>query len=298
MVGQNVLFSGYLIVVNCNNCEKSFKTEHGLNIHRGKVHNDLKSEVVCDNCEDKFEILNRRKRQLDEDNYNYYCSDNCKEESFKERYETEKSACVNCNSEIEHPPSRERKFCSLDCKYSYGREKVKCQNCGEIFNIRKSRDRKYCSLECSKEGEQKFRRQRMLNNNPAFDGLDKNWINKISSSLKGRNFTDQHIENISRNVPSGNNHPHWEGGVSLPYGNNWKEQREKAIERDNETCQKCGMSRKNHYKLFKKDLAVDHIKPRRKFIDEDGDFDEKDANKLSNLRTYCFPCHAKVEHKK
>jgi 5-methylcytosine-specific restriction endonuclease McrA/rubrerythrin len=60
------------------------------------------------------------------------------------------------------------------------------------------------------------------------------------------------------------------------YGGN----REKAIERDGCRCQKCGISREDSKKFFRKDLFVYHMKGT-------GD------NRLENLLTVCQKCHGK-----
>jgi len=65
------------------------------------------------------------------------------------------------------------------------------------------------------------------------------------------------------------------------YGDNWEEQRQKALERDSHTCQGCGDTSAT--------MHVHHIKPLRTFETPE------DANVLSNLVTYCPPCHRKWE---
>lgn len=77
----------------------------------------------------------------------------------------------------------------------------------------------------------------------------------------------------------------------IPFGDNWDEQRAKALERDGERCQGCGVSPEDlHYGY----LLVHHIKPRKEFY-SDGEFNEQEANKLSNLVTLCLSCHGPWE---
>jgi 5-methylcytosine-specific restriction endonuclease McrA len=97
-------------------------------------------------------------------------------------------------------------------------------------------------------------------------------------------------------------HPCWKENSKkqrIPFGDNWKKQREKTIERDNKKCQRCGISRKQHYEKYGFDIHVDHIKPRIKFYDKENDkLNWKESNKISNLITYCCSCHAIQESKK
>jgi len=64
------------------------------------------------------------------------------------------------------------------------------------------------------------------------------------------------------------------------YGENWFEIREKVLERDNYTCQRCGKEEDEC-----SSLQVHHETPVKEF-----DSPEK-ANKLENLATYCGNCH-------
>ena len=66
------------------------------------------------------------------------------------------------------------------------------------------------------------------------------------------------------------------------------ENRETVIQRDGEKCTECGMTRKEHYELFKQDLHVDHI-------DNNGRRVKKEAknNNPNNLITLCVRCHAR-----
>ena len=73
----------------------------------------------------------------------------------------------------------------------------------------------------------------------------------------------------------GSDHPHWRGGAGYaPYSSDWLEVRIKIKERDNYTCQVCG--------IINKSIAAHHI----------------DYNKLNNdennLICLCNSCHAKT----
>ena len=72
---------------------------------------------------------------------------------------------------------------------------------------------------------------------------------------------------------------------SIYYGPNWKSIRKKVRERDNFTCQRCGITEKK----LGHALPVHHIIPLRKFDSW------KEANVFSNLVSLCPKCHGTVE---
>lgn len=88
---------------------------------------------------------------------------------------------------------------------------------------------------------------------------------------------------------TGEDHPAWSGGTVDYYGPNWQQQRQKALERDDYTCQDCGVT-KDGYEW----IDVHHIRPISTFIDG-GRPDYERANRLDNLVTFCRPCHRRWE---
>lgn len=79
------------------------------------------------------------------------------------------------------------------------------------------------------------------------------------------------------------------------YGQNWEEQRKKALSRDNNRCVECGITQKEHRQrpdLFGEGLHIHHIIPARKFESY-----EK-ANELNNLETLCANCHRVKDNKR
>lgn len=86
------------------------------------------------------------------------------------------------------------------------------------------------------------------------------------------------------------------GSQSYGYGPNWDSKREEVINKDNEECIECGISREEHRNKYKCDLHVDHIIPRSHYYNQVVDvFDYKRANNIDNLRTMCISCHIKSE---
>jgi transposase len=96
--------------------------------------------------------------------------------------------------------------------------------------------------------------------------------------------------NLRHGSEGGEKHPNWDGGDIYYYGPNWQEQRSKARERDNYTCQSCGIKESE----YEKELAVHHITRMRDFKTESG-FDYEQANDLDNLVTLCSSCHSRWE---
>jgi len=198
----------------------------------------------------------------------------------KGRFTTEEEnitkTCPVCANEFTvHPSSSWRKYCSLECKgeaqkgkflgeraelrgkeHPNYKEKVvkKCENCGKKFKVPPYRKEsaKYCSRKCLYEAHE------------------------------GNPSTLQHP------LPSGEDHPNYKHGKFARggekyYGTNWKDQKGKALERDNFTCQICGAM---------ENLQIHHKNPI-------GNFDEpEEANFLDNLITLCTSCHSAIEPRK
>lgn len=99
-------------------------------------------------------------------------------------------------------------------------------------------------------------------------------------------FSEWWSENNPMEGKTKEQNPAWKGGGNRKYyGPNWEEQREKALERDDHACHKCGSE---------EDLVVHHHVPIRHWRNND-DRDIEDANQLWNLVTLCETCHGKVE---
>lgn len=181
--------------------------------------------------------------------------------------------CSHCGSEIEKYPSRiERNkwhFCSDDCEaafksekqsgennpnWSGGKVEIECMQCGETANKRRDLyekdDTHFCSPSCTATYHGKR------------DGFK-----------------------------PGEENPSWKGGATdnpRYYGPNWHEQRDKALDRDDNECVECGAD---------EPLVVHHIKGRDQFdTNEPGWW--RDANVLSNLKTLCRSCHRSEHHER
>ena len=154
---------------------------------------------------------------------------------------------------------RERVFCSEECRAEwlsdfnsgqnhprYNKVTLECETCGDEFGRWPSQVQKYEHHFCSKECANKFHEGRF----------------------------------------AGEDNAMWEGGWSPEsFGDNWHEQREKALERDDYECQDCELGNEQHQQTFGHGLHVHHLTPRSEFEDL-----EK-ANEVENLVTLCNPCH-------
>lgn len=77
------------------------------------------------------------------------------------------------------------------------------------------------------------------------------------------------------------------------YGPLWETRREEAIQRDDEECVICGLSRDVHIEEFDRDLTVHHID--RFLVEFERTGSKEVAHRLPNLVTVCLPCHGTAE---
>lgn len=216
---------------------------------------------ICPQCGIEFSRKNKG------NNKKRFCSSKCArfnqipDESKKKEY-----TCKFCNKKFTDWVYRNTTFCSRLCMSKYGARQPKpkarrpesfitrkCNICGKEYTIHKifieKRNSRFCSIEC--KGKQKSI-DMMGNKNP----------NYVLPHLKLK--------------------PIKYGGKS------WKIQSQKARDRDNNTCQRCGevWNKEKHDKNF----HVHHIVSIRKFDNY------IKANKLENLITLCPSCHSKEHH--
>jgi len=90
--------------------------------------------------------------------------------------------------------------------------------------------------------------------------------------------------------PSGENNPNWQGGLNRYYGENWRSQKIKALERDSERCRVCNGTNEH----LDRAVSVHHITPWRYW---DVEKEKEEMNSLSNLICLCISCHQKLEGK-
>ncbi len=66
--------------------------------------------------------------------------------------------------------------------------------------------------------------------------------------------------------------------------------KDKVLKRDGFKCQECGMTREEHFNIFKKDLDVHHK-------DGHGRNSKTPNHKMNNLITYCTSCHTREDRR-
>jgi len=220
--------------------------------------------------------------------------------------------CDNCGDTTDKKPAKVKRndhnFCSTDCYHTWkandwesplSKEKVlvECEHCACSFRVHEYRQdsARFCSKECVGQNLTTLDPE----DTPAYKGatIDYDCLNC------GDTFRDLEIRNreycskscyreASKELFAGENNPVWRGGWDWYYGPNWDEQREKAIERDNHECQRCGAPESD----MDRSPDVHHIKRIGWFKEE---YERPDwwvrGNKLENLVTLCRQCHQQVE---
>lgn len=90
-------------VCPADGCLRRFETDHGLNVHLGRVHSDAEGRT-CPECGDGF--------HTPPSNDDTYCSRECYVAS-----RTTTTTCGTCGVAFEHKTSRDATFCSNTCRY-------------------------------------------------------------------------------------------------------------------------------------------------------------------------------------
>jgi 5-methylcytosine-specific restriction endonuclease McrA len=180
-----------------------------------------------------------------------------------------------------------------------------CLNCGKLLKFSPSDNRKYCSISCQLKYEYKTGirnkydtgiKARKVSHNKQ---KNHNWLNDKSSRDKLKNIMNtEEFKLKCRNAKLGVKNPmygkygilnpSYKGGSIRKYGSsdrgfNWKFIRSKIKQRDNYTCQECGIKEQDYYQ----NLQVHHKIPYKCTQD----------NSEDNLITLCSKCHAKLEPK-
>jgi len=262
----------------CPTCgREDFKSDRGMKHHHARVHNESLSvkEYSCSQCNQIFE---KRASETTDSDRNF-CSTDCMSDWMEENAQGEDSPAWQGGSKIE----------------------LECSICGELFKREQSNttksDNNFCSTTCfGKWIEQKPKEEHARWKGGDIE-IDCHECGETITRRRSRVETAERIfcsvncqgEWRSRNR-TGDDAFNWRGGHTKYYGPTWHGQRRKAIDRDDEKCVDCGMTRDEHHDKFGADLEVHHKTPIRTFSDTE------EANQLSNLVTVCTNCHQKREH--
>jgi len=198
--------------------------------------------------------------------------------------------CIVCGKEFEVIASKPKQTCSNECLKIYLNTthpkhvaKLKSQVC-KICGLPVNRGQKYCP-ECSKLRRQELAEQLKNRITVKCDNCGKE-IERTPSTLHKHNYCS--VECMAKHYSesemfAGENSASWTGG-KRHYTGNWTKQRNLARERDNYTCQLCGVTESEWHKQ----MDVHHIINYRYFEDK------KEANQLDNLVCLCNLCHSFV----
>lgn len=198
--------------------------------------------------------------------------------------------CKDCGTQF-YDPKSQRKYCG-NCNPYAGRnngnwndakETAECRLCGVAFEYYPS-DKKgvYCST--------------CVENYEGFLGTPYDEVHDIErvsrrceqcgeEMLLLKSYVDQHERNGRFCSHECRCIAMKESNDANSYNKGWIELRRRAIRRDGESCQKCGV----HKSTLDYDLDVHHLKPVREFEDP------TDAHTLSNVICLCRSCHISVE---
>lgn len=308
---QSTLPEYQSVGVPCPECNRTFSSEKGVNIHRASAHSEgsKKKTYTCAECGDTFEDYPSRREHRGRENF--FCGRDCKDEyQSDDVIETE---CANCGDTLRLPEHRfenmgdyaiDHHFCDKECESEWKQENwveehhpswdgedvtVECEECGDPFEVRPSTANhptrgRFCSWECT--GRHQADATVELDCPVCGDTFETK-----SYNIKGEHTmcsSDCHREFMS-STRRGEQNPAWKGGKAHYYGPNWNQQRRAALERDGHTCQLCGMDSEEHRETYRCQLNIHHI-VRFKAFD-----DHQSANELSNLVTVCHNCHKTLE---
>lgn len=235
---------------DCKQCGESYKPNINVQKYcseKCQIQSRYK-EFECEVCDKVFRSKHPDRR---------FCSQKCVAKNNIKPAEVVELTCAECGKEFTRNKSRVRggtrgDFCSRDCMTK------EMKNTGESHHRWNSEE-----LECTLCGETFMRQANQIERN----------ANSYCSHLCYSHW-------LSENITGENNWMYRDAG-DKDRGDDWKRISEDIRERDNHTCQECGVS-----PLGRK-LDVHHKIPVRFFDNLD------DANKDSNLITLCRSCHGK-----
>ena len=183
--------------------------------------------------------------------------------------------CPICGKEFSKPKSQESIYCSIKCAGKAIEKDNTCNRCGKILANKYA---KYCP-ECLSIVKHEYYYKR-VETKCAYCGKT---LYVTPSRIRNHEFLYCNSNCMAKDYErrfSGENSPTWKGG-KRHYKGGWLKARDKVRERDNYTCQLCGITEEEQG--FQMD--VHHIVNYRLFKDK------REANNLDNLICLCHNCH-------
>lgn len=180
------------------------------------------------------------------------------------------------------------RFCREECEYIHNHHRIGKNNTEE--HNKKIGKANSISLKGKKQPKDLIEKRSISNTGKK---RSKETRKKQSLAAICKPKSEKHKESLSISMlklfQNKENHPCWKGGISQdPYCSIFRDEnwRKMIYERDNKTCQCCGITNLMSYKLFGSGLIIHHI-----------DHDKQNCNP-NNCITVCRSCNAKVEGKK
>jgi len=243
-------------------CDQDCHAEWQAENYQGEGHPSWnRKSVECAQCGEK---LLRPESELDKSRH--FCDNSCRGEWQSENYNRSDNPnwqritveCDYCGSELKRPPYKEKQenhFCDRECQGNYQSENWT----GEASPRWESKE-----TECVNCGAGLLRAPYKFNQKGQFCDL--------TCFHERQSYT----QTDSVNDPDNR-------------GRFWKQQRKKALRRDEFKCQECGISQSEHEKNHGMSLHVHHIKPSREFESK------YNAHSIENLVCLCISCHPENE---
>jgi 5-methylcytosine-specific restriction endonuclease McrA len=238
------------VETTCPTCGKELASERGMRQHHTKVHDEPLPNRTCKGCGVEFYDSKARRTYCDD------CDPNAGKNNGNWTGAKETTECERCGSLFEYFPS--------------DKEGIYCASCIEngkgLSELGTDEYAKRVTMDCEQCGkEMKVLQSRVERSNVRFCG---------------RKCRDTWLSEEYR----GEKHHAWKGG-EVKYGGGWWAVREEARNRDEQTCQNCGVSKEE----LGQHPDIHHVTPVR-------DFDEwSEAHRLDNVISLCPSCHQRIE---
>lgn len=296
----------------CDDCGFEAASQRGLSQHQTMSHESgsPKQTYECAACGTTFDDYPSRRETRGRENF--FCSNECKhnfEEGEKFYFE-----CAQCGDEVERQPSAvdemgdyeiRNHFCDKACESQFKQDNwvgedhpnwtentvaKTCDECGADIELMEYYDNRLSNHFCDKKCHDEFQIEQKV--------AECGWCDdsfELRPSQRNSQ-TDQHFCSDAcrsawrSDAQCGDSNTMWRGGKEPYYGPNWLASRTAALDRDDYTCQHCGLTRAEHIDTYGYDLHVHHIEPLKSFGNN-----YEAANDLDNLVTLCHKCHGQAE---
>lgn len=218
---------------------------------------------------------------------------NCPVESCS--YSTDSNRGLSIHASSKHP--------NLEHDFT-NKTEFTCPYCKDTFKDYKSRrsskneNKNFCSRECKDSFEGRNGLDTTCTECGNNTHISPSQINEVDGYEQKNYFCSKECESVFKKREwKGEEHPSYDGGTIKHMGKNWRSKRQKVLNRDNNTCQHCGISMKEHKEKYKTGLHVHHKVPRSQILSDEPTKSEFElANSTTNLITLCVSCHRKAEH--